>query len=287
MEYYEDQLSNQGSRPKYDCLVFDLDDTLYPFSSGIADHISKNIQEYMIQKLGIEENKVVEMCYELYKKYGTTLAGLRAIGYDIDYDVFHRFVHGRLPYELLKPDPVLRNILHGLPIRKIVFTNSDMAHTSRALGRLGLEDCFDRIICFETLNATHGSNVSRENNNDNPSEIFNFMDNCDDPHVVLPKTPVVCKPHPEAFEAAFKIAEIDPKRTLFFDDSTRNLMTGSYLGLHTVLVGNPVKPDRIEYALQSIHNMKEMIPALSDDGEEKSEVMARPQEIAIETSVVA
>lgn len=33
---------------------------------------------------------------------------------------FGSFVHGRLPYQNLKPDPVLRNLLLSLPYRKIV-----------------------------------------------------------------------------------------------------------------------------------------------------------------------
>lgn len=74
----------------------------------------------MISKLGIEEEKVPEMCAELYKEYGTTMAGLRvryglirvcvcvwlaclnvlistplvsffqAVGYDLDYHDYHR-----------------------------------------------------------------------------------------------------------------------------------------------------------------------------------------------------
>ncbi|WOL04733.1 Haloacid dehalogenase-like hydrolase [Canna indica] len=78
-------------RPKYDCLLFDLDDTLYPLSSGIAAECSKNIRDYMHEKLGIEETKVPDLCALLYQKYGTTMAGLRAIGYDFDYDDYHRF----------------------------------------------------------------------------------------------------------------------------------------------------------------------------------------------------
>lgn len=35
------------------------------------------ILEYMIEKLGIEATKSPEMCVQLYKDYGTTLAGLR------------------------------------------------------------------------------------------------------------------------------------------------------------------------------------------------------------------
>jgi hypothetical protein len=34
--------------------------------------------------------------------------------------IFCSFVHGRLPYENLKPDPILRNLLLSLPYRKLV-----------------------------------------------------------------------------------------------------------------------------------------------------------------------
>ncbi|KAL9264472.1 hypothetical protein AKJ16_DCAP09748 [Drosera capensis] len=263
---------------------------MIPFIPTAVDsvHITKNIQEYMIQKLGIDESIVADMCFVLYKHYGTTLAGLRAIGYNFDYDDFHGFVHGRLPYELLKPDLVLRNLLHGLPIRKVVFTNGDEAHLSRALERLGLVDCFDRIICFETLNPTKGNNASHDSH-ENASEIFDIMKYCADPDgsgLTLPKTPVVCKPFEDAYEEAFKLAEIDPKRTLFFDDSVRNVVVASSLGLHCVLVGKSERPEGVECALESIHNMKEAIPELRE-GDEKSESIIHPQEIAIETSVVA
>ena len=101
--------------------------------------------EYMVNKLAIEKSKVPEMCAQLYSDYGTTMAGLRALGYDFDHDDYHRylifpfpfvteaskpdgivilvigsFVHGRLPYEYLKPDPVLKNLMDSLPLRKVV-----------------------------------------------------------------------------------------------------------------------------------------------------------------------
>lgn len=37
-----------------------------------------------------------------------------------------------------------------------VFTNSDKAHAEEALCRLGLQGCFDGVICFETLNPCNG-----------------------------------------------------------------------------------------------------------------------------------
>ncbi|WJX69610.1 hypothetical protein P8452_53828 [Trifolium repens] len=284
----------QKSKAKYDCLLFDLDDTLYPFSSGLSGHVTKNIQEYMIEKLGIQEDKVPELCVSLYKIYGTTMAGLKAIGYDFDYDDFHGFVHGRLPYNMLKPDPVLRGILLSLPFRKIVFTNSDEAHANRVLHRLGLEDCFERIISFETLNSSNSNNINSTHNKDGSESkqsstgIFDFYEYICRPNadIVLPKTPVVCKPFQDAFEKVFKMIDVNPHRTLFFDDSIRNIQTGKSLGLHTVLVGTSLRTKGVDHGLESIHNMKEAFPELWET-DEKSKSVKYSRKVAIETSVIA
>lgn len=87
------------------------------FVHVIAEHVFVLVAamvEYMTQKLGIEEDKVQELCLSLYKIYGTTMAGLKvsscynnlllvylpissdvdsfqAVGYDFDYDDFHRY----------------------------------------------------------------------------------------------------------------------------------------------------------------------------------------------------
>ncbi|KAL2898949.1 Uncharacterized protein RDABS01_024031 [Bienertia sinuspersici] len=217
MDYESDYINQSASNCKYDCLLFDLDDTLYPFSSGIASHCSKNIQDYMIEQLGIEESKVPDMCYVLYKYYGTTMAGLRVC-----------LVHGKLPYDLLKPDSVLRSLLLSLPIRKMILTNSDERHAAEVLRRLGLEDCFERIICFETLNPTNKGSLPVSGDEENASDvgdsdlqsptsspkIFNIMEYQPSSGISLPQTPVVCKPFEIAFEQSFKIAGINPERTV-------------------------------------------------------------------------
>ncbi|XP_058748632.1 uncharacterized protein C24B11.05-like [Vicia villosa] len=271
------------SNPKYDCLLFDIDDTLYPFSSGISAHTAKNIEVYMLEKLGMDAAKVPELCSSLYKTYGTTMAGLRAIGYDFDYDDFHRCVHGRLPYNLLKPDPVLKGILQSLPFRKVCFTNADAGHAKRVLKRLGLEDCFERIISFDTLNPSDGISPPNYKNSD---EIFDFCEYTrrPDSDMVLPKTPIICKPFENAYEKAFELANIDPQRTLFFDDSLRNLMTAKRLGLHTVAVGTSVRSTGVDHALESIHNIREAFPELWE-GDEKIDIVN--YQVAIETTVKA
>ncbi|KAK8561779.1 hypothetical protein V6N13_149071 [Hibiscus sabdariffa] len=298
---FEDRY-RQAQRLKFDCLVFDLDDTLYPLSSGLSRECGKNIKDYMVEKLGIEKDKIVELSNLLYKNYGTTMAGLRAIGYDFDYDEYHSYVHGRLPYDNLKPDPQLRSLLLTLPLRKIIFTNADKVHAVKALIKLGLEDCFEGIICFETLNPTHKTTVSDDEDDIEflgsavakpdvlrTPEIFDIIGHFAEPNPsgtpTLPKTPIVCKPQESAIELALKIAKINPQRTLFFEDSVRNIQAGKRVGLHTVLVGSSQRPKGADYALESIHNMKQALPELWET-DMKSEVGYSGQ-VAVETSVTA
>ncbi|KAK8630863.1 hypothetical protein V6N13_079634 [Hibiscus sabdariffa] len=248
---------------KYECLLFDLDDTLYPLSIGFNLTCRKNIEEFMLKYLDIEESQVPRMCLELYREYGTTMAGLKALGYEFDKDEFHAYAHGRLPYETLRPDPVLRNLLLSMPQRKIIFTNGDKAHAQQVLKRLALEDCFEGIICFETLNP--------------PLQPSDFMD--------ADKSPILCKPSPEAFDAAIRLANVDPKKTIFFDDSARNIASGKAAGLHTVIVGSSTPMSDADHALRSIHNIKEAIPEIWDGEEEQMDQVI--QQAAVGTEELA
>ncbi|KAA3487598.1 HAD-superfamily hydrolase, subfamily IA, variant 3 [Gossypium australe] len=278
---------------QYDCLLLDLDDTLYPKNSGLARECGKNIKDYMVEKLGIEKDKVVEVSNILYKNYGTTMAGLRAIGYDFDYDDFHRYVHGRLPYENLKPDPSLRSLLQTLPLRKIIFTNADKVHAAKALTKLGLEDCFEGILCFETLNPTHKNTVSGDEKDIEflgsaatttyvhaSPQIFDMMDQFahHNQGATLPKTPIVCKPQESAIGRALNIAKINPQKTLFFDDNVRNIQAGKH-------IGTSQRPKGADYALESIHNIKQALPELWEIG--MKSVVSYPGQVTVEKSVTA
>ncbi|OEL17527.1 hypothetical protein BAE44_0021452, partial [Dichanthelium oligosanthes] len=247
-----------------------IDDTLYPLSLGLNQACRDNIQEYMLNKLHIEESQIPKMCLDLYKEHGTTMAGLKVLGYDFDYDDFHACVHGRLPYEKLKPDPVLRQLLLSLPQRKIIFTNSDKTHAATVLKKLGLEGCFDAIICFETLNP--------------PTEQDGIDGASDDS--APPRRGYLCKPSLESMEAVIDIAKLDAKRTVFFDDSARNIAAGKVAGFHTVVVGSSAVVPGADVALESIHNIKEALPELwmETDGEHVEAVL---RAATVETTVLA
>ncbi|XP_021860207.1 uncharacterized protein [Spinacia oleracea] len=184
------KLSRSSTSSPFDCVMFDLDDTLYSSHTGIGLALKQNIQDFLVEKRGFTTDQASSLRVELFKSYGSTLAGLRALGYDVDADDYHSFVHGRLPYAQIKPNPHLRNILLSITQRKIIFTNSDRVHATKALNRLGIGDCFEQIICFETLNP----NLSMATR---PDEI-----------------PVVLKPSLDAIQIAISVADINPHRTV-------------------------------------------------------------------------
>ena len=53
------------------------------FSLPIAS-LCSSFSDYMVEKLGIDDSKISDMCNLLYKNYGTTMAGLR-VGFMIFY----------------------------------------------------------------------------------------------------------------------------------------------------------------------------------------------------------
>ncbi|KAJ6808666.1 uncharacterized protein M6B38_165005 [Iris pallida] len=279
-----DSVTSTGA--KYDCLLFDMDDTLYPLSTGLNLACRKNIIDFMLHHLKIEESKVPEMCVELYKEYGTTMAGLKALGFEFDNDEYHAYAHGRLPYDTLKPDPVLKNLLLSMPQRKIIFTNADEAHVVRVLEKLGLEDCFDGVICFETLNPSFAP-IDEDNKNAAdpraPDEHGFFSESESDTDAAESKATILCKPSVEAMKAAIRIANVDPKKTIFFDDSARNIAAGKAAGLNTVFVGSSIHVPGADIALESIHNIKEALPEIWEDGDQVDPVIPS----AVETTVRA
>lgn len=232
--------SCRRSSSPFDSILFDLDDTLYLSKLGFGEATKRNIDDFLVEKCGFPESKASSLRVELFKKYGSSLAGLRALGYDIDADDYHSFVHGRLPYDLIKPDAQLRNLLRSINQRKIIFTNSDKNHAIKVLDGLGIRDCFEQIICFETMNP----NLSKASR---PDEI-----------------PVVLKPSLEAINIAIDAAEVDPRHTLFFDDNVRNIAAGKAVGLRTVLVGKTTKSKEADYAVEVVskNNLIQVIPEI-------------------------
>ncbi|KAI3428344.1 hypothetical protein D9Q98_006724 [Chlorella vulgaris] len=227
-------------RPQVTAILCDLDDCLYQ-NHEMQYNVAENIRHYMAEHLSIDVDTVAELCADLYLNYGTTLAGLVASGYKVDYEDWHARVHGSLPYETyLHPDPALRSLLDSIPLPKWVFTNADAKHAARCLDLLGLSSCFQGVISFEEVMAEAAQQG-----------------------MVHHGCPVVCKPNRQAFDIAMQLAGgLQPGTTLWLDDSARNITTGHRLGLYSVLVGRTGVACPSDQQIRSMHDLPAALPWL-------------------------
>jgi putative hydrolase of the HAD superfamily len=185
---------------RFTTFFFDLDETLYPPSSGLWSAIRVRINAYMRERMGIPPEQIEVLREQFFREYGTTLRGLQA-NYTVDLDEYLAFVHN-VPLEAhLNPDPELRSVIEALPTRKFIFTNADSLHANRVLDVLGLQGLFDGIL---------------------------------DVHTLAP----YCKPMPESFELALQAAgSPDPGTCALLDDQARITRAARSLGMYTILVG--------------------------------------------------
>lgn len=174
----------------------------------------------MVKKLCIAPAIVTALCGALYRNYGTTMAGLWAEDYYFDHDDYHEYVHGRLPWHNLHPYPVLRELLRSMPQWKFIFTNADKIHADKVLNLLGLEDIFEGFLCFESFNCHSAISKDRQVCQDADDDVDVKLDTS-----VL----IVCKPAIACFQEAIQLMQLDPSKTLFFDDSARNILGGKRL----------------------------------------------------------
>jgi pyrimidine 5'-nucleotidase len=220
-------------------LLFDLDDTIYR-NPRVGELMKDNIQRYMLNKLKVPKEGIEARGALWYNDYGTTMAGLRAQGYEIDYEDWHKDVHGALPYhDLVQEDPELRRLLLSLPQPKYIFTNGDIKHARTVLSIVGIADIFQDIICFESI-----------------------MKAARDKGACGTSQPVVCKPSQEAFELGLEQVGAKPSQCLFFDDSTRNIQGAAACGIRGVLVGSLGKNTPALAEVESLHHLPEALPEL-------------------------
>ncbi len=188
---------------RFTTLFFDLDDTLYPASTGLWHAIKDRMNMFMRDRLCIPEADIPTLREQYFIRYGTTLRGLQE-HHQVDTTDYLAYVHDLPLQDFLIPNPVLRNVLASLPIRKLIFTNADVPHARRVLAALKLDDLFDTIV---------------------------------DVNAVAP----YCKPMPESFAIAMDLAdEPDPRKCVMIDDLPRTTRAALEIGMASLLYGSDI-----------------------------------------------
>jgi putative hydrolase of the HAD superfamily len=197
-------------------ILFDLDNTLYPASSGVMQTIDRRIGEYVQQRLGLPEEEALRLRHHFYTTYGTTLRGLQQYYADVETEEYLQFVHNIEVDRLLQFDAELDVALSRLHVPKIIFTNSPREHAERVLSAMQIAHHFERIFDLR---------------------YFNF----------------VSKPDPACYEHVLDDLGIDGSEALLLEDTPQNLAPAKALAMTTILISElPRDCDVADYQVPDV-----------------------------------
>ena len=184
--------------------IFDLDNTMYDINLGLFKKISNRITDFIMSKYSLDIDQAKKIQKEYYLKYGLTLRGL-IVEKKLEPEEFLDYVHDVEHPELKKNDQLISKIriLEG---KKIIFTNATSKHAKKILKILELEDDFDQIIDIKDLE-------------------------------------YIPKPDKRSYKKLLECLNLKKEnldKTIFFEDTVKNLIPAKELGITTVWMKNSI-----------------------------------------------
>ena len=179
--------------------IFDLDNCLYPASTGLFDLIDQRMGTFIERLLGVDRAEARRVQKAHFHAYGTTLAGLMK-EHQVDPHEFLDDVHA-IPLDRLASDERLAQGLARLPGRKLVYTNADEPYARRVLEALGISEH------FAELHDIHAAQLRP-------------------------------KPDRHGYELLLDRFTIDPGKAAMVEDMAQNLKPAKELGITTIWVDN-------------------------------------------------
>ena len=184
--------------------IFDLDNTIYDINLGLFKKISNRITDFIMSKYSLDINQAKKIQKEYYLKYGLTLRGL-IVEKKLEPEEFLDYVHDVEHPELEKNDQLISKIriLEG---KKIIFTNATSKHAKKILNILELEHDFDQIIDIKDLE-------------------------------------YIPKPDKRSYKKLLECLNLNKEnldKTIFFEDTGKNLIPAKELGITTVWMKNSI-----------------------------------------------
>ena len=126
-------------------ILLDLDNTIYPSSTGLLDEVGERMTSYVMKHFGVSVEKARELRKEYRVRHGATLTGLMEADASVDVEEFLEFTHPREVDRYLPKLPELTEMLSRISIPMSILTNSPMEHALRVLDHLEIRDKFEKI----------------------------------------------------------------------------------------------------------------------------------------------
>ncbi len=214
-------------------ILFDLDDTLYSYSSGLFKEVGARIEAWVCQKLALTPEEAKALRREYFEAYGTTMMGLRHHHPELDIDDYLDYVHEVDVSAYLTPRSDLDTMLTAILATKGIFTNGIASWADRILQKMAIRRHFGPIIDVRA-------------------------------------TDYRGKPWPEAYRRALDLLGCEGASCALVDDQPRNLEQAAAFGMRTVLVrpGGQVGPG-VDFAVDAIEETGAVLRKLVN-GNQKS-----------------
>ena len=200
--------------------IFDLDNCLYPASSGLFELVDERMGAYIQRLLACDPVEAKRVQKAHFHAHGTTLAGLMK-EHGVDPHEFLGDVHD-IPLDRVASDERLGAALGKLPGRKLVFTNGDAPYARRVLDRIGI------FAHFAGLHDIHAADLRP-------------------------------KPDVHGYRLLIEHYGIDPTRAVMVEDMAQNLVPAKKLGMTTVWVDNGSErgnhayhPDHVDHRISDV-----------------------------------
>lgn len=204
-------------------IIFDLDETLYPRRAGVLHEIDRRITRWMEHTLELPSDEVIRLREMYLRTYGTSLGGLIA-HHEVDVDDYLAFIHNLPIEDYIGPNPALAQMLSGIPLQKIVFTNATSAHAQRVLRALQIEEQFKRVIGIREVDLNH-------------------------------------KPIQEGYERLLRMNDAQGSRCILVEDRAINLEPGKRLGMTTILV-DAESEEWVDFAVADVLEVGQVVDQL-------------------------
>ena len=127
-------------------ILIDLDNTVYPSSSGLLDEMDRRMTLYMANLLKVPYEEAVHIRQDYRMRYGATLTALISMQKVKDPEDFLAFTHPKNLESFLSEDRELADRLDEISLPLSILTNSPLEHAERVLKLLGIRRCFHNIF---------------------------------------------------------------------------------------------------------------------------------------------